>query len=159
MKRRGFTLIELMVVLAIVGIMAAVAYPSFHRYVVRSKRAQAQALLQQLMQQQERYYSQNNRYIVFSAGASDPQQKLFRWWSGNSAADSAYELAGLPCADTTIAQCVQLTATPGTANVDSRFRDEDCGVLGLTSRGDRSASAERAPAGDRAAPAGVRCWP
>jgi type IV pilus assembly protein PilE len=157
MKPRGFTLIELMVVLAIVGILAAIAYPSFHRYIVRSKRAQAQGLLLQLMQQQERYYSRNNSYIVFSAGASDPQQKLFRWWSGNSAADSAYELAGLPCADTTIAQCVQLTATPGTANVDSRFRDDDCGVLALTSTGERSASGERAADGKTAA--GARCWP
>ena len=157
MKPRGFTLIELMVVLAIVGILAAMAYPSFHRYIVRSKRAQAPGLLLQLMQQQERYYSRNNSYIVFSAGASDPQQKLFRWWSGNSAADSAYELAGLPCADTTIAQCVQLTATPGTANVDSRFRDDDCGVLALTSTGERSASGERAADGKTAA--GARCWP
>jgi len=157
MKPRGFTLIELMVVLAIVGILAAIAYPSFHRYIVRSKRAQAQGLLLQLMQQQERYYSRNNSYIVFSAGASDPQQKLFRWWSGNSAADSAYELAGLPCADTTIAQCVQLTATPGTANVDSRFRDDECGVLALTSTGERSASGERAADGKTAA--GARCWP
>jgi type IV pilus assembly protein PilE len=157
MKPRGFTLIELMVVLAIVGILSAMAYPSLHRYIVRSKRAQAQGLLLQLMQQQERYYSRNNRYIVFAAGASDPEQKLFRWWSGNSAAESAYELAGLPCADTTIARCVQLTATPGTANVDGRFRDDDCGVLALTSTGERSASGERAADGKTAA--GARCWP
>jgi type IV pilus assembly protein PilE len=153
MKRGGFTLIELMIVLVIVGILSAMAYPSLHRYIVRGKRAQVQNLLLQLMQQQERYYSQNNRYLAFSAGGADgagadAQQKLFRWWSGNSAADSAYELAGLPCVGDAIAQCVRLTATPGTARVDARFRDDECGVLALTSIGDRSASGS-----------GARCWP
>lgn len=159
MKRGGFTLIELMIVLTIIGILSALVYPSFHRYIVRSKRAQVQTLLLQLMQQQERYYSQNNRYLAFGAdagaGGADggaradaAQGQLFRWWSGSSAADSAYELAGLPCADAPIARCVRLTATPGTDRVDARFRDEECGVLALTSVGDRSASG-----------GGAHCWP
>ena len=146
--KTGFTLIELMLVLVIVGILAAVAYPSFQRYVIRGKRTQAQAALLQLMQQQERYFSQNNTYLAFSAAATDPQQQLFKWWSGNSAADSAYEIAGAACEGLSITACVQLSATPGTATVDARFRDEECGVLSMRSTGQRAASGRAA-----------RCWP
>lgn len=144
----GFTLIELMVALVIASILAAIAYPSFHRYVVRSKRTQAQAVLLELMQQQERYFSQNNTYLAFSAGASASEQQSFKWWSGNSAADSAYEIDGAPCEGLSIGQCVTLRATPGTAMVDAHFRDDDCGVLSMRSTGLRTASG-RDP----------RCWP
>ncbi|TDO10529.1 MULTISPECIES: type IV pilin protein [Halomonas] len=63
MKRtRGFTLIELMITVAILSILASVALPSYQRYVDRSYRTQAQVLLQQMAQQLERRYSQTYRY-------------------------------------------------------------------------------------------------
>ena len=64
MKRsnRGVTLIELMIVVAIVGILAAVAYPSFQSYIVRSRRADALTALSQVQVIIERCYAQNFSY-------------------------------------------------------------------------------------------------
>lgn len=62
--QRGFTLIELMVVIAIVGVLAAVAYPSYTDYVTRSKRATAKAFLVTLADRQERFFFDNKRYAI-----------------------------------------------------------------------------------------------
>jgi len=147
-RRSGFSLVELLVVLAIVGILAAIAYPSYQRYVVRAKRVQAQAVLWQVLQQQERFYNQNNHYLVFAFGATALPESQFLTWSGNSAADSGYEIRGEPCLGTALTLCVQLRAIPGTSNVDANFKDADCQTLTLSSNGRRSASG---PA--------LRCWP
>ncbi|MES2259649.1 MAG: type IV pilin protein [Pseudomonadota bacterium] len=144
---RGFVLIEALVTVLILSVLAAAAYPSFHRYVVRSKRVEAQAALLMLMQQQERYFTQNNSYIAFSSASTDEQERQFKWWSGVSAASSAYEVEGKACPGERIADCVQLVATPGTEQVDHLFRDEECEQLTLTSTGLRQASGP-----------GTRCW-
>lgn len=64
MKQQGFSLIELMIVVAIVGILAAIAYPSYQNYVLRSGRADGQAKLMEILQAQERFYSQNQTYTA-----------------------------------------------------------------------------------------------
>ncbi len=136
----GFTLIEVMVVCAIVGILAGVAYPSYQNSIRKTKRAEGRAALMQLMQQQERFYSQHNAYIVFSSSSTDPNEKRFKWYSGDSAAGSAYEIEGTACTGETIEDCVLLTATPGTSKVNGSFRDPGCGKLMLTSTGLKSSS-------------------
>lgn len=134
-RLRGFTLIEVLVVLAVVAILAGIAYPSYQDSVRRSKRAEAHSALMQLMQQQERYYSQHNTYIVFSSASTDDDEKRFKWFSGDSPASSAYEISAAACDGDTIENCVKLIAQPGSPNVSGNFTDPECGNLTFTSTG------------------------
>jgi len=87
MKRRGFTLIELMIVVAIIGILAAIAIPNFIRFQARSKQGEAKANLKSLFtaerslyQEKDKYYStirdigfapeRGNRYAYFVGGGT-----------------------------------------------------------------------------------------
>ena len=67
---RGFPLIELMITVAVVGILAAIAYPSYQEQVRKSRRADAKSVLLQAAQWMERYYTENNRYDQNSAGTA-----------------------------------------------------------------------------------------
>jgi len=150
MKRHdaaGYTLLELLVVLAISSILMALAVPAYQHAVIRARRTEGQVALWQVLQQQERFYTQANSYQAFSASATEPEARQFKWWSGNSARNSAYEIEGKACDGETISQCVQLIATPGTVRVDGHFRDADCQQLILTSRGMQSATGQA-----------ERCW-
>jgi type IV pilus assembly protein PilE len=62
-RSQGFTLVELMIVTTIIGILAAIAYPSYTQYVLRSNRADAQAILMESAQFMERYYTTNTSYV------------------------------------------------------------------------------------------------
>ncbi len=59
---RGFTLIELMIVVAIIAILAAIAYPSYINYVQRTRRADGHEMLMRMAAAQERYYTNYNKY-------------------------------------------------------------------------------------------------
>ncbi|RJF98936.1 type IV pilin protein [Noviherbaspirillum saxi] len=135
LRIRGFTLLELMVVVVIVGILAGIAFPSYQESIRRTKRTEGKSALMETLQQQERYYSQHNTYAAFSSSSPD---KLFKWYSGGSPSNSAYELSATACSDDTVANCVVVTAKPGTALVDSQFSDPACGELGMSSNGKRT---------------------
>ncbi|MCY1293072.1 hypothetical protein D9M70_423200 [compost metagenome] len=138
MFQRGFTLIELMIVLAIVGILAAIAYPSYQQYVLRSGRADGQAKLMEIMQAQERYYSQNQTYVT-NLGAAG----LGYGVEANTAVQSderRYNITAAACTNSTIARCVILSAAPTGGQVG----DTGCGTLTLDSRGSKGVSGEKA---------------
>lgn len=149
MKRaNGFTLIEVMIVLAILAVLTAIAYPNYADYITRTRRIEGQIALIEAIQQQERFYTTNNTYAAFSSDSTDPQEKLFKWWSGSSARHSAYELHARACPGHDLSQCVEVQAVPGTDKVDPGFKDAECETLTLNGANERSSSGTL-----------ERCWP
>lgn len=144
----GFSLVELLIVLAIISILVSIAYPGYTGYLVKARRAEAQLALLTLMQQQENFYLHHNTYMPFSAESTEAEARRFRWWSGESPVESAYELSGHACADISLQRCIELRATPGTSRVNGRFRDSDCETLTVNSTGAYGASGPL-----------QRCWP
>ena len=71
-RGRGFSLIELMVVVAVVGILASIAYPSYQDYVKRGHRADAQAYLMDVAQRQQQYFTDNRSFAADVATLNDP---------------------------------------------------------------------------------------
>jgi type IV pilus assembly protein PilE len=110
MKNKGFTLIELMIVVAIIGIISAVALPSYNSYIIRSKRTECRTALMQVMQQQERYFTQQNAYLGPFA-ATDPNIPM-RQFSGDTAASSACSISAAACSGSTVGACIVVTGTP-----------------------------------------------
>ena len=69
-KIQGFTLIEVMVVVAVIGILAAIAYPSYQDSVTKTRRSAAQGCLVEMAQFMERFYTTNMRYDQTAAGVA-----------------------------------------------------------------------------------------
>lgn len=131
-KIHGFTLIELMIVVAVIGILAAVAYPSYQDSILKGRRAQARTALLELQQQQERYMTQFNCYLPFTTSAtfaastsvgcdgkasSKPSTVPFKVFAGENTTQASYRLSASACLDSNnsaigIMECIQLTATP-----------------------------------------------
>lgn len=76
MKRgKGFTLIELLIAVAIVAILAAIAYPGYQEYIRRANRAEGQSLLLDAAARQERFFAQNNTYVTSQTNLAQLQLK------------------------------------------------------------------------------------
>ncbi|RAU17359.1 type IV pilin [Nitrincola tibetensis] len=122
---KGFTLIELMIVVAIIGIIASVAYPSYQDSIAKSRRANAQASLLELAQFMERHYTANNQYTVGNTNPVTPPALPFTV----SPKDGGAVFYNIDLAIIT-ATTYTLRATPAGA-----MAGDNCGNLTLTHTG------------------------
>ncbi|NEX60249.1 type IV pilin protein [Noviherbaspirillum galbum] len=138
-RHDGFSLVELAIVLLVVSILAALAAASYRDALRKSRRTEGRAALLRILQQQEQFFIQRQRYVLFSVDSTDEEGRGFKWYSGATPADSAYELSAEACQSEDLRQCVRLLARPGTERVGKRFSDPACGTLKLESNGTREA--------------------
>ena len=127
---RGFSLIELMIALAILVILASVAYPSYVQHIDRERRTEAQSILWIVASLQEEFYGDNYRYATPAELGADGANNIQN-------ENNTYNVTSVyPNGNTTF----QLTATP------LNWIDNRCGVFTLFSNGTKWVSGN--PDGD-----------
>ncbi len=144
LKRRsgpsGFTLLEILIALVLLGVLAAIAIPTYSSYVTRGQRAAAKAALLQSAQFLERNYTTFGSYGTGAGGASltlptpyaptDGGQVTYTLTFASQTANT-YQLAATPCNEAS-------GTCPNGSN--QTFDDTDCGVLTLDNTGLKGAS-------------------
>lgn len=119
-KTGGFTLIETMIVVAIIGILVSIAYPSYLDHIRRGNRVEAKGILLEMAQLLERNYTETNRYDQTSAGAfalpvaQSPKTGTAQYtiqFTNNSLAQNTYTLEAVPVGSMAEDPCGTLTLT------------------------------------------------
>ena len=123
---RGVTLIELLIVIAVIGILSAIAVPAYTEHTLKGRRAAAKAMLYEVLQHSERFYSENN---TFTNDMADLGYGAGVILSENGSHEIT--LAAGPSGDLTTS--VTISATPVAA-------DAKCDVLSLSSNNAKAAS-------------------
>jgi prepilin-type N-terminal cleavage/methylation domain-containing protein len=145
MKQRGFTLIELMIVIAIIGILVSVVMPGYRHYILEGQREDTMSKLLQVVQLQERFYLNTTNYTANLGGNFNTNTGLGftidgagQWVIEYNDIDT-YGVRIVPCADGTIypdapdtTQCFIAIAVPITGDADE---DSFMGLLATDSRG------------------------
>jgi type IV pilus assembly protein PilE len=108
-KSAGFTLIELMITVAVIGILASVALPSYTEYIKKGKRAEARAEILKADGWLERYYTENNR---FTNNTANDKNSIFESRFTTVPSSSSGSAANYDIAISVTAVAYTVTATP-----------------------------------------------
>lgn len=140
---KGFSLLELMIVVAVVGIISAVAYPSYVEYVREAGRSDAHKALLTVMQAEERFYNNSGTYSYTTTlgGAAGTGLQLAVTGGAYRTPDARYDVTAAACGGG-IAECVQLTATA----IGDQADDTDCATITYQSTGAKGGTS------------GLDCW-
>ncbi len=144
-RQRGFTLIELMIVVVIVGILAAVGIPSYRGYIEKGRLQTAKAIIMEAAQVLERSYSLNNSYPAAS-GYPDALKTSPKTGEGTT---TYFDITYSPANSNTTYTIV--------ATVKSPYSPNKCKVLRYHSSGARNASDTLSMA-DATTESAARCW-
>jgi type IV pilus assembly protein PilE len=125
----GFSLIELMTVVAIIGILLAAALPSYRGIVLAAGRAEGQSLLLQVASNQEQFYSANNSYSNHANPLLNPPVAALVSVNG------LYQVSVAACAGGAIKNCFVATASP-----QGRQTEDVCMSLTISNTGLKGAS-------------------
>lgn len=134
-KTTGFTLIELMITVAVVAILAGVAYPSYQNHLRNTRRADAEGALLGFANAMERYFTENNTYLGTAGTQSDPEDSGSPWiYATQSPIDGSTKYYDLKISSDPAPTATTYTLRAEPISTSPQASDK-CGTLTLTNTG------------------------